>query len=214
MKIVPDFMHTRAATAVTLIVAAMMAACGSGSSTSPPATSAPAAQSTGLVGQPTAVPVENSPAGDIPDTQAFVSYHSTAGGYTLQVPEGWARTESGSNVTFDNKLQSIRVEVTSAAAAATVDTVGANEVPQLKQQTQAFGQVDLKPVTLAGGSAVLLRYRANSAPDSVTGKTTRVEIDRYEFFKNGKLAALSLSAPAGSDNVDVWNQISGSFAWD
>ena len=60
----------------------------------------------------------------------------------------------------------------------------------------------------AGRPTLLIRYRANSAPDAVTGKQVRLEVDRYEFFKNGQLAALSLSAPAGSDNVDAWNQIS------
>jgi hypothetical protein len=220
MNVLP-YVNARPVAFATLLVVVAMAACSSGSNTSKPVTTSPAGnatvaagKTTVTAGQATAAPVENSPAGDIPDTQAFVAYHSTAGGYTLQVPEGWARTESGPNAAFDNKLQSIHVDVTSVAAAPTVDTVSANEVPQLTQQTQAFEQVDLKAVTLAGGPAVLLRYRVNSAPDSVTGKTTRLEVDRYELFKNGKMAAISLSAPAGSDNVDIWNQISGSFAWD
>jgi hypothetical protein len=157
---------------------------------------------------------ENSPAGDIPDNQAFVSYHPTAGGYSLQVPEGWARSESGTDVSFVNKFNSITVGVTASAAAPTVDSVTANELPRLQQQVEAFEQVEVVALDLPAGKALRIRYRSNSAADAVTGKRVRLETDRYELFKNGKIAALSLSAPAGSDNVDVWKQISESFAWD
>jgi hypothetical protein len=83
----------------------------------------------------------------------------------------------------------------------------------LEQQVEAFEKVEIKAVDLPAGQAVRIRYRANSAPDSVTGKKVRLEVDRYELFKDGKLAAISLAAPAGSDNVDVWKQISDSFRW-
>jgi hypothetical protein len=157
---------------------------------------------------------EGNPPGDIPDNQVFVSYHSDAGGYSLDVPEGWARNESGPNVSFVDKLDSISVDITSSASAPTTDSVTANELPQLAKQTQAFENVEVKAVDLPSGKAVRIRYRADSAPDSVTGKKVRLEIDRYELFKDGKVAAISLSAPAGSDNVDVWNQISSSFKWE
>jgi hypothetical protein len=47
----------------------------------------------------------------------------------------------------------------------------------------------------------------------VTGKQYRLDVDRYELFKNGKVAAISLAVPAGSDNVDVSNLVSRSFQW-
>ncbi|HKV45002.1 MAG TPA: hypothetical protein VJT32_10075, partial [bacterium] len=50
----------------------------------------------GRTGRPGAAEV--SPAGDIPDTQVFVTFMSGAGGYKLSVPEGWARTTSGPDV--------------------------------------------------------------------------------------------------------------------
>ena len=37
--------------------------------------------------------------GDIPDTQAFVTY-SSPNRYTILFPEGWSRTQTGSTVTF------------------------------------------------------------------------------------------------------------------
>jgi hypothetical protein len=181
--------------------------CSSGSSTS--------TQSPGGGSEPSQEAVEpvKNPPGDIPDDQVFVAYHSDAGGYTVDLPEGWARTESGPNVSFVDKLDSIDVEITPSAGAPTVDSVEANEVPQLTSEVEAFQKVEVKALDLPAGKAVRMRYRANSAPDPVTGKKVRLEVDRYELFKDGKVAVMSLSAPAGSDNVDVWKQISSSFKW-
>jgi hypothetical protein len=173
---------------------ALFLACGSGSETSSEQ--------------------EINPSGDIPDNQVFVSYNSDAGGYSLDVPEGWARKESGPNVSFVEKLDSITVEVISSSTAPTVDSVTATELPGLAGQVEAFEKVEVKAVDLPAGKAVRIRYRADSAPDSVTGKKVRLEIDRYELFKDDKVAAISLSAPVGADNVDVWNQISSSFKWE
>jgi hypothetical protein len=188
-------------------VCALLVGCGSDSSPSSPS---PGGGSTSVPG---AVQPETNPPGDIPDDQVFVSYRSDASAYSLDVPEGWARTVSGPNVKFVDKLNSITVDVTSQSAAPTVASVEANEVPQLTGKVEAFEKVTVKAIDLPAGKAVLIRYRANSAPDSVTGKKVRLEIDRFELFKDGKLAVISLSAPAGSDNVDVWNQISSSFKW-
>jgi hypothetical protein len=186
------------------VMALLSAACGSSSSS-------PGSPATG--NSPTAIPVEDNPPGDIPDDQAFVSYQSDAGGYTLDTPEGWARAEDGANVSFSDKLLSISVQIAPADAAPTVESATADEVPALSSQTEAFDLVKVEPADLPSGPAILVRYRANSAPDPVTGKQVRLEVDRYEMFKGGQLAILSLSAPAGSDNVDVWRQISRSFTW-
>jgi hypothetical protein len=190
-------------------IGALLVGCGSGSSTSTP-TRSPSGSSPSVPG---AVEPEQNPPGDIPDNQVFVSYHSDAGRYALDVPEGWARTQSGPNVSFVDKLDSIAVEITSSDGAPTVDSVEANEVPLLTGAVEAFAKVEVKALDLPAGKAVRIRYRANSVPDSVTGKKVRLETDRYELFKDGKVAAISLSAPAGSDNVDVWAQISSSFKW-
>ncbi len=121
---------------------------------------------------------------------------------------------SGPNVSLSSKLSSLAVDIASATSAPTVDSVTANELPVVGAQVEAFEKVSVESVDLPSGKAVRIRYRANSAPDAVTGKKVRLEVDRYEIYRNGKLAALSLSAAAGSDNVDVWNQISSSFTWD
>jgi hypothetical protein len=160
-----------------------------------------------------AVPAEQNPPGDIPDNQAFVAYISTDGGYSIQMPEGWARTEDGANVRFADKLHTFSVDATCLGTAPTVDSVTNVEVPALTQQVPAFELIDVKAVDLPAGPAILVRYYANSAPDEVTGKQYRLEVERYELWKDGKLAAITLAVPAGSDNVDVANLVTKSFRW-
>lgn len=164
---------------------------------------------------PTEAPVgtEVNPPGDIPDNQAFVTYRSTTGGYVIATPEGWARTESGPNVTFADKLHRFTVEITCADAAPTVNSAKRIDVPSFSREVPAFELVSVQAVSLPAGTGIIIRYRANSAPDDVTGKQIRLDIDRYEVFKDGRLAVISLAGPAGSDNVDVSNQVSRSFAW-
>lgn len=167
------------------------------------------------VAVPTQAPAEpeQNPPGDIPDNQAFVPYTSADGGYTIAMPEGWARTENGPNVIFADKLHTFTVEVTCAPAAPTSDSVSTTEVAQLRETVPAFEVVDVKAIDVPAGPATLLRYRMNSAPDEVTGKQYRLDVERYEVFHNGKLAVISLAVPAGSDNVDVATRVSESFRW-
>ena len=160
-----------------------------------------------------AIAPEVNPPGDIPDTQAFVTYTSDAGGYAIAMPEGWARTDADGNVTFVDKLHRFSVEIGCADAAPTVDSAKTDDVASLAARTAAFALVEVTSVDLPAGPAILIRYQANSAPDEVTGKQTRLDVDRYELFKDGRLAAISLAVPAGSDNVDVSNQVSRSFRW-
>ena len=58
-----------------------------------------------------------------------------------------------------------------------------------------------------------MTYRAASAPDAVTGKTITEDVERYAFWKAGRLAIVTLAAPRGSDNVDAWRLITTSFRW-
>ncbi len=156
---------------------------------------------------------EKNPPGDIPDTQVFVIYSSTAGGYKLEVPEGWARQTNDKNVSFIEKLDGVKVEISPETTAPTAATVKTKQVAKLEKSDRAVKVVDVKDVKLPGGSAVLVQYALNSAPEPVTGKQVRLENNSYIFFKHGKLATLRLWAPQGADNVDQWQRISRSFRW-
>lgn len=160
-----------------------------------------------------AAAVEKNPAGDIPDNQAFFTYRSPQGGYSLDVPEGWARTDAAGDVTFIDKLNGERVTLTQVATAPTAATARATEVAALEQAGRAVQVLSVKDAKLPGGSAVSVEYTSNSEPDPVTGKQVRLENQAYFFFKDGRLATLTLWAPKGADNVDQWQRIVQSFRW-
>lgn len=160
----------------------------------------------------TPVKPEKNPPGDIPDTQVFITYASDAG-YALKVPEGWARSGTGTDVRFDDKLDAVSVMLSTAPAEPTVDWVKAQYVPELIAKGRAVEVTLIHAVTLPTGPAIEIAYSANSEPNPVTSKQVRLEANRYLFFRAGMLAVLDMSAPFGADNVDQWKLMSDSFRW-
>jgi len=186
--------------AATLTAGVLMVACGGGSGSDPATRTS--------TGAP-----EVSPAGDIPDTQAFVTYSSPDGTYSLRAPEGWSRTQTGSATVFADKLNSVRVDAANVPAAPTVASATADEVPAIMAATPGFKLATVSRVSRPAGDAVLIKYQADSTPDAVTGRSVRLDVERYEFAKNGQQVTITVSAPAGSDNVDPWKTITDSFGW-
>jgi hypothetical protein len=155
-----------------------------------------------------------SPAGDIPDTQVFVTYRSSIGKYSVDAPEGWARTETGGNVKFSAQFDGEAVSVRASAAAPTINSARREQVPAIQKQGRAVTIEGVNAVTLANGSgAVRIEYSSNSDPDPVTGKQLRLSNVTWLFYRQGKVAALTVWAPSGTDNVDQWKRISESFRW-
>ena len=183
------------------------------SDTTTSTTTASSTTETAITSTETAVAPEVNPPGDIPDSQAFVKYTSVAGGYQLEVPEGWARTESSADVTFVNKFDGVKVHVASTAAAPTAASAQANEVRQIQSQGHAVTITGVSEVNLPTGKAVVIKYTSNSDANPVTNKRLRLENQIYLFYKNGKEAQLTVWAPLGADNVDQWNRMSKSFRW-
>jgi hypothetical protein len=169
-------------------------------------------QMSGVQGE-TPVAPEKNPPGDIPDSQVFITYYSVDGQYQLEVPEGWARSAQGADVSFIDKLDAIKVAITQASAAPTAASVRTNEVAALLKSGRAVQVDKIQDVQLLSGAAVLVSYSSNSDPDPVTGKQVRLENNLYLYFKGGRVAALTLWAPLGADNVDQWQRISQSFRW-
>lgn len=159
------------------------------------------------------VPPESNPPGDIPDTTVFVPYHSAAGGFTIRVPEGWARSTSRGSVSFVNNLNSITIRWIRVASPPTPASARSVDVPELRTAELAFRLKSISGTTLHGQRAVLIVYESNSKPNPVTGKQYRLVVERFELFHRGEEAILSLSSPVGADNVDPWRTVSESFSW-
>jgi hypothetical protein len=167
-----------------------IAGCGGGSSATATSSRAGAAATTPVKSTKNAAP-EVSPPGDIPDNQAFVRYAPPGAGYSVKVPEGWARTQPGGAVVFNDKLNSIQLE----------------HGPPARRAGKA------STVRRTAGVAQKLTYEARSAPDPVTGKRVTDAVERYVFTRGGRTAVLTLSGPKGADNVDPWRIVTDSLRW-
>jgi hypothetical protein len=182
---------------------------GSGSTPAPQATSATAASSPAGAAP---AGTETPPPGDIPDTTTYVAFRPGSGQFEVKVPEGWARTVAPAAVFFTDKLNVISI-YTIKAAAPTVASARAVEVPAIKLPLHGFALTGVSVVSRPAGTAVLIRYSADSPPDPVTGKVYQDTFERYEFYRHGTEAVVLLGGPAGADNVDPWRTVTNSFRW-
>jgi hypothetical protein len=153
---------------------------------------------------------EANPVGDIPDNQVYVPYSPPDGSFTVEVPEGWARTDAGDTVSFTDKLNTVTVQELTGRPQPTPDSVRTGELAAAARNGAA-GTVE--QVTLPAGPAIHATYSADATPDPVTGRTVRDDVELYVFWKDGTEVLLTLSGPHGADNVDPWKKISTSFAW-
>ena len=161
---------------------------------------------------PAVAGTETPPPGDIPDSTAYVPYQAPGGQYVVKVPEGWARTVTAGAISFTDKLNTISVTVVSAKAP-TPASARTIEVAKIQGAVRHFTLAGIGTVQRPAGSAVLIRYSADSQPDLVTGKVYPDAVERYEFYRNGLEAIVTLSGPKGADNVDPWRTVTSSFRW-
>ena len=161
--------------------------------------------------QETAVAPEKNPPGDIPDDQVFITYKSPLN-FTIKVPEGWARTDRPNGVSFADKYGRVDVEIRSGPAP-TAASVRSGDAAALEQNGHAVKIGSIKDVALPSGAAVRIVYTSNSEPNPVTNKRLRLENERTVIGHDGKIAVVTLSAPAGADNADQWKLMNESFRW-
>ncbi|MER7923195.1 MULTISPECIES: hypothetical protein [unclassified Streptomyces] len=204
--------RTPAAVGLALVAVVITGCSSSGSHAASATTAAPVG---GGNAPASPAPTESNPPGDIPDNQVYVAYRPTGGftGFTVKVPEGWARTGQGATTVFTDKLNTVRVTTATASAAPTVGSVTNTVVPQLKTQVAKFAGPKATEVTRHAGRVVRLTYQGDSAKDPVTGKVVRDAFERYAFYRQGHEVDLTLSGPVNADNVDPWRIVSDSFAW-
>jgi hypothetical protein len=155
---------------------------------------------------------EKNPPGDIPDNQVFIPYASAVG-FSLKVPEGWARKDLPNGAAFADKYGRITATKSDVRNAPDLATARQMLIPELEKSARAVTVKKVKAVRLPAGAAVLVSYDSNSDPNPVTNKVIRLENDRYYLWKDGKLVTLNFSAPAGADNADQWDLMAKSFRW-
>ncbi len=167
---------------------------------------------TQAVAAETAVSPEVNPPGDIPDSQVFIKFDSP-GGFTLKVPEGWARTDAQNHWVFNDKYNRISLSNCDLTQPLTLDFARTVLAPDMEKAGHAVKILKIMNVKMKSGDAIRLIYESNSEPNAVTNKQIREENESFYFAKDKKLVRLDLSAPKGADNVDQWKLISSSFRW-
>ena len=204
-------------TPLLLVAVLALAGCSSGGTsgaaapTGTPHTSAaaPSTAPTGVAATPpttgaSAVPAEKNPPGDIPDNIAYVRYANAAGRYSFTHPEGWAETTHGPWVSFTDKLNGVQAAPGTASTTPTVATATSKDVPALRASQAAFELRAVTALSFPGGAGVRIVYRRNSAPDPVTGRQYRDEVEHYELVSSGREVVVELFGPVGADNVDAY----------
>jgi hypothetical protein len=218
-------MHALLRPIAIAVAAALVALIGAGCGSSSSSTSSPS-QGAASVGTGTQTPAgggsapgagalsaeaKSAATGDIPDTQAFLTYSNRAAGYSMSYPEGWTQKGAGKDVTISDKNNVIHV-VTVTAPAPTGAGLAA-ELSALKSSNPTLSFTSPTTVQLKSGPAVKATYTTRSAPNPVTGKTVLLIVDRYELGKGGKRTTVDLGTPRGVDNVDAYKRIVNSFRW-
>jgi hypothetical protein len=207
-----------------IAIAVPLSGCGSSNSSSSSSTAAAPATSAGATTTAVAgkascgssVTASSNEAastaqGDIPDNQQFLTFQNRPAGYSIKYPEGWARSGSGANVSFQDKSNTMTIVVKPGPQPTT-----ASVTQDLKQQ--ATSDPCLSPgtpqtVTVGPNQAIKVTYTTQGPKSPVTGQRPKITVDRYVFYKNGKVAVVDLANPVGVDNVDAYRMISESFRW-
>jgi hypothetical protein len=174
--------------------------------------SVPALHPAFAAGPEKAVAPEVSPPGDIPDNQAFITFKS-AFGFSIKVPEGWARTDLSNETIYADKYNHIALVTDQTAAVADLATAKSSLAPEIEKTGRAVKIGNISVVKLKAGPTLKIAYDSNSAPNAVTNRQVREENEAFYFVRDGKRVILRLSAPKGADNVDQWKLISSSFRW-
>jgi len=92
----------------------------------------------------------------------------------------------------------------------------ASVTAQLKAEAAADPclQAGRPQATTAGPNQVIkVTYTTQGQKSPVTGQRPKITVDRYVYFKGGKVATVDLATPVGVDNVDAYRMISESFRW-
>ncbi|MGH3379783.1 MAG: hypothetical protein ACRDP6_34135 [Actinoallomurus sp.] len=226
--------HRVLSLAASVLVAGLVAGCGSGASPSSsgssgtgPATAQGSSQgggsSTSAQSEAGALVPEAqaTAAGDIPDNQVFLVFHDRAGGYSMKYPEGWALSRKHGTETIRDKNNLVRITVRSGSAPsasevkAEMTALRASEASlRIAGAPQAHPTCTFMSSTRnVSRAAARVDYSTLSAPNQVTGKRVKLIVNRYYLAHAGSVAVLDLGTPQGVDNVDAYCLMATSFQW-
>jgi hypothetical protein len=207
------------------VIAGPVVGCGSSSHSSDAsgttaATTTPTHSTTGAAAKPScgsssasaaSSEAASTAAGDIPDNQQFLTFRNRSGGYSISYPEGWARSGNGDAVTFQDKSNTITIKVAQGTKPTTASV--AAELKRERTSDPCLNAGSPQATTAGPNQVIKATYRTQGQKSPVTGQWPRITVDRYVYFKGGRVATVDLATPVGVDNVDAYRMISESFRW-
>jgi len=148
----------------------------------------------------------------IPAAEVFVPYAPKHGAFSLRYPKGWQRQDVQGATTFSDGYNEISVATTTQRTAPTTASVRSNYLVALRPLL-GFKLVTVDTVSRPAGPAVRIKYQTTSVPDRVTGQRVPLDVERYLFWRHGRLLVITLSTPHGIDNSHAWQTVTDSLAW-
>jgi hypothetical protein len=155
--------------------------------------------------------------GTSPTGVLFPVYTNSDAGYSFEYPGGWRIAEKGSEVRIARFGNAITAVIRPRPQAPFYKGYQKQLETMLKQQDDKIISRIVQPakeikvgkdkVTMA----VIEQVRP-TGPGADAPNDTLV-VNRYLFWKDGKLLLLSMSSVKGVDNDDAWNLMANSFKW-
>ena len=159
-----------------------------------------------------------TPASGTTDTGVlFPVYMNTTAGYSFDYPGGWRVVQEGSGVRIARFGDAVTVVVRPRQQAPSSKGYQKQLEAMLQQHDDKLMSKIVRPaseITVGKDKvtmAVIEQVRP-TGPAADAPKDTLV-VNRYLFWKDGKLLLLSMSSVKGVDNNDAWNLMANSFKW-
>jgi hypothetical protein len=186
---------------------------GCASSSSSPGSSGGAAAATGGGSTGTFTPASGTTQTGV----LFPVYTNKTGDYSFQYPGGWRVDEKGSDVRIARFGNAVTAVIRPRDTAPFYKSYQAQLETMLQQHDdKVISKIDQPASEIKVGKdkvtmAVIEQVRP-TGPGADAPKDTLV-VNRYLFWKDGKLMLLSMSSVKGVDNNDAWNLMADSFKW-
>jgi hypothetical protein len=155
--------------------------------------------------------------GTAPTGVLFPVYTNKDAGYSFEYPGGWRVAEKGSEVRIARFGNAVTAVIRPRPHAPFYKGYQKQLETMLKQNDdKIISKIDQPAKEIKVGKdkvtmAVIEQVRP-TGPGADSPKDTLI-VNRYLFWKNGKLMLLSMSSVKGVDNNDAWNLMANSFKW-
>jgi hypothetical protein len=155
--------------------------------------------------------------GTAPTGVLFPVYTNKDAGYSFEYPGGWRIAEKGSEVRIARFGNAVTAVIRPRPHAPFYKGYQKQLETMLKQHDDKIISKIVQPakqITVGKDKvtmAVIEQVRP-TGPGTGAPNDTLV-VNRYLFWKDGKLLLLSMSSVKGVDNNDAWNLMANSFKW-